>query len=444
MNWYGLNYDSLVKYDSDLARRLAECKRDFEVERLVSKAGLPTARIKHNSNRPVLLHSLYDPEKEARRVVEKITPKKKNLIIILGFGLGYYSLEILKRNPLAYLVIIERHPSLFKVAMEFLDLRPLFSSRRAILLLTPDDEGLKRDLTPLFRRLLNIKHQFFLHPSAHQLDGRYYQHIMEVIDSGWNLDAEESCCFDEATNYYKNLPAGAVSYSPGFQQKILQRFVLKTGLDSEARVLDLCSGGGRNIHTLLSFFSGVVAMDISREALTKSRMATNYGDLRLLRVHYEVGDAHSIPFGGDFFDLVVCTEALQLIPDSSRVIKEIGRVLSRDGFFIMSTPSYTNPMGRLKRKQDKKIGFQRWNPWGINKGGGFEKHFSSWALEGMLKEDFKIVETSGADYILPWLFWIPKIKNLVVHHGSYPLLELGRIPGLKRLGMHYYILAKRK
>lgn len=128
----------------------------------------------------------------------------------------------------------------------------------------------------------------------------------------------------------------------------------------------------------------------------------NYG---ANRVHYEVADACNLPFDRGFFDLVVCTEALELIPDAEKVIEEIQRVLKRGGHIIISTPNYLNLIGILKKRRDRILKSERWNPWGINIRGGFERHFTPPRLKRLLKGRFKILTARGADYILSWLFW---------------------------------------
>jgi SAM-dependent methyltransferase len=52
-----------------------------------------------------------------------------------------------------------------------------------------------------------------------------------------------------------------------------------------------------------------------------------------------VGDAQSLPFSAGEFDIVVSSEVLEHIYDKRLALKEIHRVLKKDGRFIFSTPS---------------------------------------------------------------------------------------------------------
>lgn len=51
-----------------------------------------------------------------------------------------------------------------------------------------------------------------------------------------------------------------------------------------------------------------------------------------------LGDAHCLPFKGDAFDCVKCTELLEHVKYPEKVIEEIGRVLKPLGILILSVP----------------------------------------------------------------------------------------------------------
>jgi len=48
--------------------------------------------------------------------------------------------------------------------------------------------------------------------------------------------------------------------------------------------------------------------------------------------------AHALPFGDAVFDIVLCTEMLEHVPDPEAVLSEIQRVLKPGGCLIMTTP----------------------------------------------------------------------------------------------------------
>ena len=50
------------------------------------------------------------------------------------------------------------------------------------------------------------------------------------------------------------------------------------------------------------------------------------------------GDAMQLPFAGNTFDKIICSEVLEHIPDYQAVLKEIERVLKPGGLFCASVP----------------------------------------------------------------------------------------------------------
>jgi SAM-dependent methyltransferase len=53
-----------------------------------------------------------------------------------------------------------------------------------------------------------------------------------------------------------------------------------------------------------------------------------------------VSDITGLPFPEDYFDMVICSEVLEHIPDQKTAIKEITRVLKPGGDLVVSVPRY--------------------------------------------------------------------------------------------------------
>jgi hypothetical protein len=62
-------------------------------------------------------------------------------------------------------------------------------------------------------------------------------------------------------------------------------------------------------------------------------------DLRQTPLVSVLASGEQLPFGNDQFDLVICTQVLQYVPEPSSVILEVARVLKCRGYFFLSVPS---------------------------------------------------------------------------------------------------------
>lgn len=62
-------------------------------------------------------------------------------------------------------------------------------------------------------------------------------------------------------------------------------------------------------------------------------------DLRRTPLVNVVGRAEELPFGDARFDIVICTQVLEYVPDPRRAVREMYRVLKPGGFAVLSVPS---------------------------------------------------------------------------------------------------------
>ncbi len=111
------------------------------------------------------------------------------------------------------------------------------------------------------------------------------------------------------------------------------------------RVLDIGCGTGRHTSEVSRFKDVVVhGVDLCLKDVVEAKNRMHY--------HEQVGehgggpwmtsvaDISSLPFGDSFFDLVICSEVLEHIPDDKKAIHEIIRVLKPGKNLVVSVPRY--------------------------------------------------------------------------------------------------------
>lgn len=120
----------------------------------------------------------------------------------------------------------------------------------------------------------------------------------------------------------------------GTRLKLIIDFMEDT---SSTRILDVGCGIGYNLAMLTKIARArnyVVGIDISLGAIkVAKRFLRNAKKCYLL-----VTDAQLLPFKEETFDLVICSEVLEHLPDDQRSISEMARILEKGGEMIISVP----------------------------------------------------------------------------------------------------------
>jgi len=110
---------------------------------------------------------------------------------------------------------------------------------------------------------------------------------------------------------------------------------LALGLQLGDRVLDLACGTGLNFPHLCELVGArgrVVGIDLSPRMLTIARQLIAARGWQ--NVEAREADAAQLPFPDESFDKVICSYALNIIPDYVQAIREVRRVLVPGGRFI--------------------------------------------------------------------------------------------------------------
>jgi len=117
-------------------------------------------------------------------------------------------------------------------------------------------------------------------------------------------------------------------------------------LEPGARALDLGCGQGRHVHAL--YYGArmhVVGVDLSFDDVVKAREGFEHApDMNAppeRGFSLSVGNALKLPFADNSFDLIVCSEVLEHIPDYESVLAEIDRVLKPGGQLAVSVPRFS-------------------------------------------------------------------------------------------------------
>nr|MDO8081642.1 class I SAM-dependent methyltransferase [Candidatus Freyarchaeota archaeon] len=109
---------------------------------------------------------------------------------------------------------------------------------------------------------------------------------------------------------------------------------------NKLRVLDVgCGSGGVSI-AFAKNGAHVVSIDLNKNCtkITKIRACEEKVLLDVLNA-----DASNSPFSDEVFDILVCNDVIEHIPDVNKFFSEISRLLKSDGLIFIETPNKLSP-----------------------------------------------------------------------------------------------------
>jgi ubiquinone/menaquinone biosynthesis C-methylase UbiE len=164
--------------------------------------------------------------------------------------------------------------------------------------------------------------------------------------TGWVVDEEADmpdvyATIDEADEALQRQLADVLDLRAADQRQraMLDEYLARLALPSQARVLEIGSGTGAVARTIarLAPVAEVVGVDPSPVFVKRAQAASDDEP----GVSFVVGDGRELPFDDGSFDAVVCHTSLCHIPGPDRVLAEAARVVRSDGWLAVFDGDYT-------------------------------------------------------------------------------------------------------
>lgn len=115
------------------------------------------------------------------------------------------------------------------------------------------------------------------------------------------------------------------------RRRVIRSVLARAGLPAAARILDAGCGSGRNMVELASFGT-VTGVELSPVSVDAAR-ARGIGEVVM-------GSIGEMPFADDSFDLAVCLDVIEHLPDDRGALRELRRAVAPGGSLLVTVPAY--------------------------------------------------------------------------------------------------------
>ncbi len=177
------NIESLRKEYPDLAEKVIDC--DDGLYRTVSTEKKEFLNLLYSGvERDLMFYDPQNPMRGVRQFLKETADKKSRFLILLGLGLGYTALEVLKKNKkLVKFIIIEKDIACLKKAMEATDLTCLIYHPAVKIIAGCEEQDLyitvNKAIKPYYPGLKEMK--FLPWPASIELFGSYYDRAAKTF-----------------------------------------------------------------------------------------------------------------------------------------------------------------------------------------------------------------------------------------------------------------------
>jgi hypothetical protein len=156
----------------------------FDAELFQTKTQKMSARVTvSHSDKPIQLHSAYDPLKEASRWAEGLQIDQPINLIVFGVGLGYHLLYLLKHHlaKIRYLIVVEEDVRMMQMALSVTDFRPLFQREGTVFIVGESSEVAVEKMQEYRVDFILHNCKILNHNPSVQCNPSYYSSIRELF-----------------------------------------------------------------------------------------------------------------------------------------------------------------------------------------------------------------------------------------------------------------------
>ncbi|OGE36808.1 hypothetical protein A3B45_00315 [Candidatus Daviesbacteria bacterium RIFCSPLOWO2_01_FULL_39_12] len=149
----------------------------------------------------------------------------------------------------------------------------------------------------------------------------------------------------------------------------LENILNSLNLPKNSKILDIGCGGGFNLN-ILRKFGEISGVDIEPKSIEYCKLR-GFKNVRLIKKNSD-----KLPFRNNQYNLITCLDVLEHIDDDEKYLKEVNRILLRDGYLIIFVPSFQILWGELDDRSKHFRRYRKGQLISMLKKSGFQVKFS--------------------------------------------------------------------
>jgi 2-polyprenyl-3-methyl-5-hydroxy-6-metoxy-1,4-benzoquinol methylase len=130
-------------------------------------------------------------------------------------------------------------------------------------------------------------------------------------------------------------------------------------IERGCRILDLGCADGTFLPTLNYYAKNIVATDINQELIFRSKYIKENVLFNSKKINLLTSDGLYLPFRDSSFNTIFCLEVLEHVKNPRLVIKEIFRILKKEGTFVSTIPVEIGPSLLIREIISRVTNFHR-------------------------------------------------------------------------------------
>jgi len=118
-------------------------------------------------------------------------------------------------------------------------------------------------------------------------------------------------------------------------------------LEPKQNVLEIGCGTGIITFGVADSVENITAIDISPKMIEKAKEKNKRSDKN--NIDFKVADGYELPYNDEEFDVILLFNVLHMVKQPERQLKEIHRLLKKDGYLITATDCYGDSVSLKER-----------------------------------------------------------------------------------------------